>query len=261
MIATPMYGGNAKSGYVLSLQNLVVKLATEGYQVETSIIGNESLITRARNTLVHRFLETDADILLFIDSDHAFDSADVFKMIESDKDIIGAISPMKGVNWSAVRLASIAVKEDLAQYAGIFNINVSKEVEEIDVNEPIEVDEVGTGIMCIKREVFEKIAPLCNKYISDSLVSSGDSIKDQEIIEYFRTEIDSESRRLLSEDYAFCNMWRKLGNTVWAAPWVKMTHICDHSFTGNLSSSLELVEIQRQYLEQSKEASSEQDNS
>ena len=252
MIATPMYGGNAKSGYVLSLQNLVIKLATAGYQVETSIIGNESLITRARNSLTHKFINSDADSLLFIDSDHAFDADDVLKMIESDKELIAAIYPMKGINWGAVRLAAIAGKDDVHNYSGLFAVNILSEDQELSTGDPIKVAEIGTGLMHIKRSVFEKIAPLCDKYISDSLAVTGQNM-GEEITEFFKTTIDPTSRRLLSEDYNFCQMWRKLGNDVWAAPWVKITHIGDHSFTGSFEAALEITQIQEELLAKSKQ--------
>lgn len=259
MIATPMYGGNAKSGYVLSLQNLVIKLATEGYQVETSIIGNESLITRARNSLTHKFMNSDADTLLFIDSDHSFNADDVLKMIESDKELIAAIYPMKGINWGAARLASIAGKEDIHNYAGIFAVNVLDEEQELSADEPIKVAEIGTGLMLIKKSVFQKMEPLCDKYISDSISVSNQNM-GEEITEFFKTSIDPTSRRLLSEDYNFCHMWRKLGNDVWAAPWVKMTHIGNHSFTGSFESALELTQIQKELLKKSEEMAEEEPN-
>ena len=97
-IATPMYGGIAKNNYTISLQNLIVKLSQRGHSIATTTIGNESLITRARNTLAHKFMVSDFDALLFIDADHGWDSDDVVRMIESGKDFIGAIYPMKGIN-------------------------------------------------------------------------------------------------------------------------------------------------------------------
>ena len=254
-IATPMYGGNAKSGYVISMQNLIVKLASAGHQVETSVIGNESLITRARNSLAHRFMSSDADVLLFIDSDHSFDADDVVKMVESDKELVGAIYPMKGVNWDAARLAAQLGKQDLSSYSGFFAVNLLEESIDLEVEEPIKVAEIGTGLMAIKREVFEKIAPLCETYISDTIsVANGD--QGEEVVEFFKTSIDPSTRRLLSEDYNFCHMWRKLGNEVWAAPWVKIAHLGDYVFSGNFGAALELAQIRQELLKKSEEAAS-----
>jgi len=253
-----MYGGNAKSGYVISLQNLIIKLAGAGHQIETSVVGNESLITRARNNLAHRFMQSDADTLLFIDSDHSFDPDDVLKMVESDRELIGAISPMKGINWDAVGMAAQLGKKDLYNYAGIFAVNLLEAETDFNLDSPIKVAEIGTGLMAIKRSVFERIAPLCEKYISDS-ISTVNSNEGEEITEYFTTTIDPSSRRLLSEDYNFCHMWRKLGNDVWAAPWVRITHIGEHTYTGNITYAIELSQIRDELLKQSEEASKEKE--
>ena len=106
-IATPMYGGNCKGVYVDGLMALTFELARKGYQVSFSKIYNESLITRARNNLVYEFEKSGADALLFIDADEGFNHMDVIKMIESGKDVIGAIYPMKNINWENVRKAAI----------------------------------------------------------------------------------------------------------------------------------------------------------
>jgi hypothetical protein len=58
---------------------------------------------------------------------------------------------------------------------------------------------------------------------------------------YFDTVIDSKgsitdggSDRYLSEDYMFCQMWRKMGGTIHLCPWMKTQHIGTYAFTGNM---------------------------
>jgi len=74
------------------------------------------------------------------------------------------------------------------------------------------------------------------------------------IVEYFYTEIDKELDVLLSEDYAFCAKWRKMGNEVFVAPWVKITHVGHHVFSGNMMHSLMLQQEIRQAAEASQAA-------
>jgi hypothetical protein len=118
-----MYGGNAKSQYVAGVLELMSALARGGHQVFQTVITNESLITRARNTLAHEFLKTDADALLFIDADHGFHADEVVKMVESGKDLIGGIYAMKAINWTNVRKAALAGMDDLESYSGFFAVN------------------------------------------------------------------------------------------------------------------------------------------
>jgi hypothetical protein len=241
-IATPMYGGIAKNNYTISMQNLIVKLSSKGHFISTTTIGNESLITRARNTLAHSFLKTDYDALLFIDSDHGWDADDVVRMVESEKDLIGAIYPMKGINWDNVRLAALAGKQNLEEYSGLFAVNLAdnSKIHLESMDKPIKVKDIGTGMMFITRKVFTDLAPVCNYYIGNSV----GNYFGEKIIEYFTTFID-EDRVLLSEDYAFCRMWQNIGGEVWAAPWVKITHSGDYNFSGKFSATAEIVAMRK----------------
>ena len=69
-IATPMYGGMCTGFYTQSLLKLQMGLQARGIPTAMSFMFNESLITRARNSLVHQFLKTDCTHLLFIEARH-----------------------------------------------------------------------------------------------------------------------------------------------------------------------------------------------
>jgi hypothetical protein len=241
-IATPMYGGLAKSNYTISLQNLVATLAQAGHTVGTTTVGNESLITRARNTLAHKFLKTDFDVLLFIDADHGFEAEDVLRMLESDKDLIGAIYPMKGINWENVRLAALAGFQNLSLYSGYFASNLLPEgAKDFESDAPFKVKATGTGMMAIKRSVLEELKTTLPTYNHNSVGNLGINMGEQ-VTEFFTTVID-EDGTLLSEDYTFCKMWREAGNDVWAAPWVRITHSGDYVFNGTFVASLQIEEV------------------
>ena len=236
-----MYGGNSKSVYVSCLTNLTGELSKAGHTVNIMSITNESLITRARNTLAHMFMKSDADALLFIDSDHGFVAEDIVRMVNSGKDLIGAIYPMKSINWDNVRKAALAGKENLELYSGNFAVNFLADSQTFKADEPFKVRDVGTGMMFIRRNVFEEMAKsdLVNKYKNNS--PSVEIPMGEEIDEYFTTYITPEPEAiLLSEDYAFCDIWRKLGHDAWAAPWVRITHAGEFNFPGYFLSTLEI---------------------
>lgn len=243
-IATPMYGGIAKNNYTISLQNLLVKLSQNGHSIITTTIGNESLITRARNTLAHKFMSTDCDALLFIDADHGWDADDVVRMIESGKDLIGAIYPMKGLNWENIRAAVLAGKENLEDYSGIFAMNLLSEEQEFNSQKPFKVRDIGTGMMFISRKVFEDLKPHCKQYKNNNVGNTGVEFGEM-VTEYFTTMID-ENQILLSEDYAFCRMWQSIGGEVWSAPWVRITHSGDYNFAGQFARTVEIDQIKHQ---------------
>jgi hypothetical protein len=240
-IATPMYGGISKSVYVACLNELMSKLGEAGHTVRHVSITNESLITRARNTLAHMFLKSDSDALLFIDADHGWVSDDIVKMVNSGKDLIGAIYPMKSINWDNVHAAAISGRpaNELALYSGNFAINFLPENQEFKGDEAFKVRDIGTGMMFIRRIVFETITPLCKKYKNNS--PSADIAMGEEMIEFFPTIITDEPESiLLSEDYAFCHLWRQTGHSVYAAPWVRITHAGEYNFGGFFLKTLEI---------------------
>lgn len=234
MIATPMYGGNCQGTFVKSLISLIDLLRTKGHNVYFIDIYNESLITRARNTLTEEFLrQTAYTHLLFIDADQGFDPAGILKMVEEDVDIIGAPVPMKGINWEMVRQAALAGQKDLSAFTSIYNTSITKK-EEIEKfkenpNQKIEVDRVGTGLVLIKREVFETLKEYVPAYRNGQgslhTIRMGESIYD-----FWKLEIDDSNANMLSEDYTFCKMWRDLGNKVYLAPYVKTTHVGTYIF-------------------------------
>jgi len=240
-IATPMYGGISKSVYVACLSELMSKLGDSGHSVNHVSITNESLITRARNTLAHMFLKSDSDALLFIDADHGWVSDDVVKMVNSGKDLIGAIYPMKSINWDNVHAAAISGRpaSELSLYSGNFAINFLPENQEFKADESFKVRDIGTGMMFIRRIVFDTIAPLCKTYNNNS--PSADIVMGEKMIEFFPTIITDEPEAiLLSEDYAFCHMWRQAGQHVYAAPWVRITHAGEYNFSGFFLKTLEI---------------------
>jgi hypothetical protein len=236
-IATPMYGGNCKGIYVDSILGLTFELTKAGHEVSFSKVYNESLITRARNNLVYEFLNSTADVLLFVDADEGFNAADVVKMLECDKDIIGGIYPMKNINWDSVRKAVLAGKENLAEYAGFFALNMLPGETHIRLTEPVEVTEVATGLMAIKRSVFEKMEEHCPKYALNN--STANFEFDKMVTEFFATSITPEGI-LLSEDYHFCRKWRELGGQVYAAPWIAVDHAGEYIFSGRFASHIVL---------------------
>lgn len=238
--ATPMYGGLCYGYYAQALINLT-KITHGNMDVVYSFMFNESLITRARNALAHAFMKSDCTHLMFVDADIRFEATDIPPMISANKDIICGIYPKKEINWSSVKYAvdSGVSLENMKHHTGSFVVNLVGYTGSVTVpmNQPVEIWNGGTGFMLIKREVFEKLSKRVPSYSND-VMDLGGTIKAQDkIMEYFATSIEEKTNRLLSEDYHFCNIWRKAGGKVWAAPWVRLGHIGTYAFEGQLLQS------------------------
>lgn len=245
-VATPMYGGMAHGLYIKSSLDLQNTMTKYGIETKFSFLFNESLITRARNYLVDEFLRTDYTHMLFIDSDINYNAQDVLAMMALDKDVIGAPYPKKAINWGNVAEAARKHPDmparELENLVGEYVFNVVKGTKTFSVTEPLEVMEIGTGFMMIKREVFDKVKdayPMIH-YKPDH-VGQANFDGTRYIHAYFDTVIDYKdsitgggSDRYLSEDYMFCQMWRKIGGEVYLCPWMKTQHVGTYAFTGNM---------------------------
>jgi hypothetical protein len=245
-IATPMYGGMAHGLYIKSCLDLQMTMNKYGIETKFSFLFNESLITRARNYLADEFLRSEYTHMMFIDSDIHYSPQDVIALMALDKDVIGGPYPKKSINWANVAAAArnhpdLEPKE-LENLVGEYVFNVVKGTSSFQVSDPLEVLEIGTGHMMIKRHVFEKMkdAYPTIQYKPDH-VGQANFDGSRYIHAYFDTVIDSAdsitgggSERYLSEDYMFCQMWRKIGGTIHLCPWMKTQHIGTYAFTGNM---------------------------
>lgn len=229
-IATPMYGGMCSAGYTESLLNAVMELVSKGYYIQYCSLINESLITRARNTLTEIFLRSNCKHLLFIDSDQTFIASDIERMHNEQKDILGAVVPMKSINWTSVRLAAINAKENLSIHTGMFNINPIDPTEKVNTSESFEVKYVGTGMMMINRNVFNVLSEKVKKYKHNT--SEVYSIKKGDYVHDFWNLTIDESEELLSEDYQFCKIWKDNGGKVYAAAYPDIVHYGTYGFNG-----------------------------
>ena len=237
LIGTPMYGGQCYGSYMNSVLNAITPLSKAGISLHWVHLTNESLITRARNEIVRQFLAADADFLLFVDSDITFPPEAIPRLVQADKDVICAIYPRKEINWLAVSKAAVDGKEPVSDHAGVFVFNAVGPDGRAAIQEGlIEIKHGGTGFMLIKRSVFDQLAPLVPKYRVSTERDAEGNYKFPEVYEFFATSI-AEDGFLLSEDYHFCDLWRKNGGKVYADPFIELKHTGTYTYTGNLIRS------------------------
>ena len=237
MIATPLYGGMAQAAYMRSILDLVILLRDSGIGVEWRYLAHESLIPRARNGLVHIFLHDcpTCTHLLFVDADIGFKAPDVLAMLRSGKEVVGAPYVKKGVNWKNVAAAVKAQPDEppasLAQVMGYYVINFAAGTQEISLDKPVEVKEIGTGLLLISRPVFHRLAAAYpqRRYYPDE-----EEDNSTRVWAFFDAGIDPASGRYLSEDYFFCHLWRAIGGKIFMCPWVRTTHTGPYDFPGDL---------------------------
>lgn len=237
-VATPMYGGQCYGFYCQSMMMLQLGIQQRGWHMASSFMFNESLIERARNSLAHAFLKTDCTHLLFIDADIRFDAGHVLALFDADKDVICGIYPKKEINWEEVVKATnngVPI-EQLKHHTGSWVVNLVGYEGTVTVpqNEPVEIWAGGTGMMLIKRHVFEQMKEVVPTYKNDVIDLSGTNKPQEAIHQFFACSIEPGTDRLLSEDYHFCRTWRNMGGKLYAAPWMNLGHVGSYIFEGQL---------------------------
>lgn len=174
--------------------------------VEFGIVQGDSLLERARNTLVHNFkkraeeLQMDEAYLLFIDADTVFAGVDILSILdiadslENREFIIGTQIPQ--------RIVKRATAEN---------------PRETDVSPSLyEVDSVGMGFTLISAQAIRKTEESCDWFNG----RSGDLVA-----RFFHNSLDSATNDLHGEDITFCIKARKMGVPVYVAKNIFPGHV------------------------------------
>jgi len=281
-LAVPMYGGQCAGMFTRSVADLSAICTKHGIPLQLFFLFNESLVTRARNYCVDEFMRSGATHLMFIDSDIGFNPQDVIALLamqndESEYDVIGGPYPKKCISWEKIKQAVDKGMADedpnkLEKFVGDYVFNPKTTQREIPLNQPVEVLEIGTGFMMIRRKTFEdyqksfphlwykpdhvrtehfdgtrEIMAYFDCVIDrgyghedmfkllDDVAAGGDSVELQERAKNMREVEKVASKRYLSEDYMFCYNVQKMGAKVFLCPWMQLQHVGSYIFGGSLA--------------------------
>jgi hypothetical protein len=207
-IAMPCYGGMLTESTFMSFikwANTARQLGID-WTLETMV--NESLISRARNTLTAKFLDMpDATHLFFVDADIGWEPWHLLVLLNRNVDVIGGLYPMKTmpIKWVVNGFEGAEEGPDGLQ----------------------EVSKAGTGFLLMKKQVFEKMNshPAVKQYKNDIGL-------DPKYDKYLKTYFDTAVRqnRYYSEDWTFCENWRDLGGRIWVDKRVLLRHSGSYVF-------------------------------
>lgn len=239
-VCTPMYDDYAHRTYINSVLLLADALRGEGYSMNLITLGHDGSTAKAKNIAINIASQSESLAgVLFLDANVAVSPQDILSMIESKKDVVGALVPRKVMNWEQVKNAIVMNKTNVEDYSGNFDISLVNDQEvSISYNECIPVRDVNSDLMYISNSALEVLKPKCNTF--NHSYSEKDS-GPQKVVEYFKTSIDENSGEFLLEDRAFCELWRSTGEEVWAAPWVQAVKYGDYAFSGSFLHSLDLL--------------------
>jgi len=244
MIATPCFGGMVTQSYMTSVLRLIQSAPAMGFKTALAMLGYDSLIPRARATLVGSFLDNkDATHLMFIDADIGFELEQVYRLLEADKDFTAALYPVKALDWDQMPERCTRGAEPLAQgplnYVGTFCRDDSAKRD----GDFATATYAGGGFQLIRRTVIEKMIEAYPQTKFSKLLATPTGERPSEnLYALFDTFIDSETGEYLSEDYAFCRRWREIGGEIWLDRNSRLTHTGNFDYRGEHESRLRTLD-------------------
>lgn len=222
-IATPCHGGQVRAEYHMASVATMREFAPRGIGVEIGMVPDESLVPRARNILVSKFLQSNCDSLLFIDADMGWKPDDVLRLLAWSNDWDKAVVGAAGVRRS-----------DPPSFCVNFLGEPGSTVKVCPKTGCLSVRHLGTGFILMRREAIERVMRLHPELAYEERDRSGQVQGTHHALYNMHLENGS----CYSEDYRFCDLWRQAGGEVWVDPEISLQHIGFKSYTGALKSVL-----------------------
>ncbi len=246
-LGMPMYGGMLSEATLHGLLEIQSWSMAHNIGLRIQTMGNESLITRARNTIVSMMMDQQdfvATHLLFIDADIGFTPQNIERLLCADKDVACGIYPRKHLYLNKIKKIleenPNADEGEIEAKALGYNVNFDNPEMLKGENGFFKVNEAATGMMMVKREVFRTMFKKFpeRKYESDQIVNGG-SYRSDNCYDLFAVgPYETKGQiRYLSEDYYFSRLWtEQCGGEIWADLAMPLTHFGNRAFKGHVGS-------------------------
>jgi glycosyltransferase involved in cell wall biosynthesis len=209
LIGTPSYDGKVDVWFANSLIATVKESIEKDIFVHAIYTSYDSLVQRARNSLIKLALDGGYDDLFFIDADVEWETEWFFNLLDRPEPIVGG---------------ALIKKTDKEGYTVKM---LNKKLTWSQDKKLLDVDGVGTGFLKVSRFALEKLWEMSDEYESEGE-------KHRMVF-----DIKVENGDLISEDYVLCNKWKSLGYKVWLDPTITCNHIGIKKFKGNLKKFID----------------------
>lgn len=202
LLGTPAYGSMVHTDYLHS----IIDFIKAGLQIATFTIGNESLITRGRNTIISYFHEhPEFTHLFYVDADIGITAESLVKLISHQKDVIGAPVPLKG------RHPKTGEK--------VYNIG---DILTVSRTNPdlVTTNRLGTAAFMLNRTAVSALIEGADQYGSSDITRG--VVLDQVMYDVFQVGVVDGI--YLSEDYHVCHQLMEKGFNIWVDKSIVVRH-------------------------------------
>jgi len=208
MVGTPAYNGQVQVEYVGSLLDMIAN----GLNYALYTISNDSLVSRARNTILAQFHgQKEFTHLLYLDADVSISGRDVRMLIEHNKDVIGVPIRMK-------------VKDEGKPLFAMGKI-LSRD------GSLATVSRIGTGVLLLTRNAVDK---LIQHAVDNGRTYTADALTRGDVATETHYDVFTQGVRggvYMSEDYQVCETLRSLGFEIFADLSIRTKHFGMNEFS------------------------------
>ena len=221
-LTTPSGEGQFDRRYVRSLMQTIDMVRSAGGKIDWGEMPYCADLSLSRNRIFGAFLRSRHTHMLMVDDDMGWQPQDVLRLLQSGYDFVGGAGPKK---LFPLRFCVYSRDEHGREFPGLFN----------PADNSLEVTGIGTGFLMITRACAEKMA----QAYSDLRFDPGEG--QVEVAVFDPLILPNKTR--LSDDFAFCFRWRRIGGKVHALPVIRLAHVGHHCFEGALMDAM-LAEAQ-----------------
>lgn len=201
--------------FVEAYTDTITNFNKAGIQYRLLTLGGCSDLAYGRNMLAARFLTSECTDLVWIDDDIWWDSYDILRLVASPHDVIGGLYRRKIHEYP---------EENPLSWCGH---PLPKGEEETDERGAVTVEKMGFGFIKTSKEALKRMIAECN------LPHRHDEDLKLDIHRFFHFDGLGNS-----EDYNFCQNWRSIGGKVWCDPAIRMAHIGEFAYRGDVRKLL-----------------------
>jgi len=207
-LGIPMYGGahGLTVSCLLASQKHLMEL---GHTVIVDIVAGGSILPKVRNGIVKRFIDSAADVLVFIDSDMVWEPETLLKLVNAPFDVSVANYRKRSneVTWLAE-----PVYEDGEPLGKVHNGDIW-----------LQTRRAGTGMMAIRRLTIKEMVGLLPDLVYEE---NGECIP-------CLFDFELKDGQYHGEDYTFCRRLESIGGQIFILADAYIGHVGHTVYGGN----------------------------
>ena len=216
MVGTPTFSGQVDADYQSSMTLSMFLAMKHGWYVQTNILQCCSLISYGRAIIAQDFMDSDCDVLFFLDSDMGWDPRAFVEYLEAPLEVMGGAYPIK-------REGPVS-----------FHIELKEQFVSDGTGRRIllETTGVGGGFVKVTRSAIEKM----QKAYPELKVTAPYGGQTREL--YMLWDTLNVNGVPKGEDLSFCYRWTSLGEKIYVDPNITFKHWGRKCWEGNFQRDI-----------------------